>query len=91
MLLEIKVFGSAEWYEKAIPVIEEMGFHEVAELAWADPETDGELSGHYYDYSGKENIPFSHFVETIQEIERIVMEGEAPYIKLSMAKDPREA
>ena len=83
MLLEVKVMGSAEWYEQAIPAFEEFGFKQMEDMNWSDPETDGEFMGFYYDV-GNKPIPFEHMADFISEIEKIIMDGEAPFIKFRM-------
>ena len=69
MLLEVKVTASQEWYEEIMPELEKMGFVVKEELGWADPETDGELMGYYFDYQGDKSLDFKKFMEFIQDIE----------------------
>lgn len=90
MLLEIEVFGSEEWYDQVAPALKKLGFVEVKELMWSDPETDGERMGFYYTYEGPNKLTFDEFVETIKEFEKIIMEGEAPYIKFAIVRDKRK-
>jgi hypothetical protein len=89
MLLEIEVLGSAEWFEQVYPKFKVMGFEEVSELKWADPETDGELMGYYFDYTKKEGIPVDEFALLLSEMQEILANGEAPYVKMKMVKDKR--
>lgn len=42
MLLEIEVWGSRDWYERALPLPREAGLCDRPDLAWSDPEADGE-------------------------------------------------
>ncbi|MCD4783949.1 MAG: hypothetical protein K8T10_09020 [Candidatus Eremiobacteraeota bacterium] len=90
MLLEIKVFGSAEWYEDVMPTLEKLGFKIVPELNWSDPDTDGELMGFYYTYDKDEPMPFDEFTETMNEMKKIIMDGEAPYIQFAVVRDKRK-
>jgi hypothetical protein len=90
MLLEIQVFGSAEWYDKIAPALKTLGFKNLTELFWSDPETDGELMGFYYTYEGPDPMPFSEFVQTIKEMEQIINDGEAPYIRFAIVPDKRK-
>lgn len=87
MLLEVQVMGSAEWYEKVLPSFEKMGFASKENFNWSDPETDGELMGFYYDLSKKEGLPVKEFFDYIAEIEKIIMDGEAPYVKFTLVPD----
>lgn len=89
MLLEIQVVGSEEWFEKVMPMLETLKFRQLTELRWSDPETDGELTGYYYTYEGKEPMPFSEFAETVNDIEQMINEGEAPYIKINIVSDKK--
>lgn len=84
MLLEVKVFGSTEWFDDVAPKMDILGFKVREDLTWADPETDGELKGFYYTYEGKDPMPFDEFVETIKDMEEIINAGEAPYIKFAI-------
>jgi len=90
MLLEIRVFGSAEWYEDVAPNLETLGFKNIVELNWADPETDGEYMGFYYTYEGKVPMAFNEFAETIREMEKTIKDGEAPFIQVSIVPDKRK-
>lgn len=87
MLLEVQVMGSAEWYEQVLPTFEEMGFVPRENLNWSDPETDGELMGFYYDMNKKDGMAFKDFCDYIGEIEKIIMDGEAPYVKFALVPD----
>jgi hypothetical protein len=89
MLLEVQVLGSAEWFDEVYPKFKTMGFEEIAELAWADPETDGEFTGHYFEYKAKEAIPFEHFHDFLKDMEEIILGGEAPYIKINIVPDEK--
>ncbi len=90
MLLEVQVVGSAEWFEEALPAFKEFGFRQRKDLGWADPETDGELMGFYYDI-GEDSVPFRHMADFIKEIEKIIQDGEAPYIKFNMVPDRKKS
>ena len=90
MLLEIQVIGSEEWYETVMPELKILGFREISELGWSDPETDGELMGFYYSYQGETPMPFDEFVETVKEIRKTINDGEAPYIRFNIVADKRE-
>jgi len=87
MLLEINVIGSEEWYEDVMPTLEKLGFKNKSDLNWSDPETDGELMGFYYTYDKDEPMPLDDFIETISEMKKTIMDGEAPYIKFAIVKD----
>lgn len=89
MLLEIQVVGSAEWFEQVMPMMEKLKFEQRTDLRWSDPNTDGELMGYYYTYQGKEPMPFNEFAETIKDIEQIINNGEAPYIKINIVPDKK--
>ncbi len=89
MLLEIQVVGSAEWYEKVMPMLDTLKFKQRTELRWSDPNTDGELMGYYYTYDGKEPMPFNELIDTINDIEQIINDGEAPYIKINIVSDKK--
>ena len=69
MLLEVKVVSSEEWYEEILPEIEKMGFKELEDLGWQDPETDGEYMGYYFEYRGKEPMELTKLCEFIQKTE----------------------
>jgi len=84
MLLELKVFGSREWYEKVVPLLENEGFEARADLHWADPETDGELMGCYYDYNLGQVMPIDRFMHLMAQIQRIIEDGEAPGIEIGL-------
>ncbi|MCE1245564.1 MAG: hypothetical protein LWY06_02845 [Firmicutes bacterium] len=90
MLLEIQVFGSAEWYDKVAPALDKLGFTIVTDLSWSDPETDGELMGFYYTYTGKNPMPLNDFVKNIKDLEEIINDGEAPYIRFAIVPDKRK-
>lgn len=87
MLLEIQVIGSAEWFDKVMPMLETLKFAQRMDLRWSDPDTDGELMGYYYTYEGKQPMPFSELSDTIKDIEQIINDGEAPYIKINIVPD----
>lgn len=89
MILEVKVFGSAEWYEQCLPAFEEFGFTQIVDMGWSDPETDGEFMGFYYDYAKDEPLTLEHFKDFLDEIKSIIMDGEAPFIKFAMVADKR--
>lgn len=82
MLLEFRVWGSREWYDTAIPMLEDVGLKERPDLAWADPETDGELMGMYYDYDEKEGIDASQLADVLARVRAVVVAGEAPSIEI---------
>lgn len=87
MLLEFKVWGSREWYEQAIPMLEEAGLKERPDLAWADPDTDGEKMGCYYDFvDAKEGIDAAHLADILARVKKVVMGGEAPDIEICFVK-----
>jgi hypothetical protein len=88
MILEVQVLGSLEW-QQIYPQFEEMGFEELADLSWADPETDGELRAYYFNYTKKDNLPFEEFIAFINDIKKIVNAGEGPYIKVSITSNSR--
>ena len=87
MLLEIKVLGSAQWYEQAMPQLEQGGFVLQEDLGWADPETDGEYMGYYYDYQGQQPLRFEELVALIKKIKTMIRRGEAPLIEVSVVAD----
>lgn len=90
MLLEVKVFGSAEWFDEVYPKFETMGFVEQKDLGWSDPETDGEYMGYYFDYNENEGMHFDDFVGFIKEMEEIINKGEAPFIKINIVKSRKQ-
>lgn len=90
MLMEIQVVGSKEWFEDVMPMFKSLGFKLLEDLTWSDPETDGELSGYYYTYEGKEPISFNDFVETVRDAEKTIEAGEAPYIKIAIVPDKKK-
>lgn len=69
MLLEMRGFSSSELYDIIIPKLEAAEFKEVSH--WADPETDGELMGFQYEYTGKKELPFEDLIKLIKEIEAV--------------------
>jgi hypothetical protein len=84
MLLEFKVWGSREWYEQAVPMLEEAGLKDRPDLAWADPDTDGEKMGCYYDYADeKEGLDPGHLADVLTRVRKVVLNGEAPDIEIS--------
>jgi hypothetical protein len=87
MLLEIKVLSSAEWYEKVIPLLQRRGFVAREDLQWADPETDGEYMGYYYDYQGNSPLAYEDLAALIKQIKAIIRRGEAPLIDLALVTD----
>ena len=89
MLLEIQVVGSEEWFETVMPMLETLKFKQRTDLRWSDPNTDGELTGYYYTYEGKEPMPFDEFIETMKDIQQIINDGEAPYIKINIVSDKK--
>ncbi len=89
MLLEIKVLSSAEWYEKVIPRLEQIGLVLREDLGWADPETDGEYMGYYYDYQGQEPLRFEDLAATLKKIKAIIARGEAPLIEISVVAEKK--
>lgn len=89
MLLEFKIWGSREWYKQAIPLLEEAGLRDRPDLAWADPETDGEKMGCYYDYvGGPEGLEARHLARVLTRIKQVVMEGETPDIQIRFVASP---
>jgi hypothetical protein len=68
MLLEVRVWGSREWYEVALPLIEGKGFKMVPELGWSDPSTDGEFMGFYFRYCGSQPLPFQDFCKLVEQV-----------------------
>lgn len=89
MLLEFKVWGSKEWYEQAIPMLEELGLQEVPDLGWSDPDSDGELMGRYYDYTDKGGVDPAHLADVLARIRKLIMDGEAPSIEVRLVSDPK--
>ena len=87
MLLEIKVYGSAEWFKEVRPMLEQNHFIEQEKLTWFDPDTDGELGGYYYEYTGKEPMSLDAFYKFLKKIKKIIMEGEAPSITMNLVAD----
>ncbi|MFP4497686.1 MAG: hypothetical protein ACLFQV_05695 [Vulcanimicrobiota bacterium] len=87
MLLEVKVFGSEEWFEQVHPRMLLLGFREDEDLMKVDPESDGEVTIHYFDLKKKGAMTFEEFTTTIKDMEEIIMEGEAPFIEFRMVPD----
>ncbi|MCD6310125.1 MAG: hypothetical protein J7M18_05385 [Candidatus Eremiobacteraeota bacterium] len=75
LYLMAKVVASREWYEEVLPMMEKKGFRDIPDKGFSDPETDGELMGYFFEYNGKE-LPLQDFVEMINEINKIMDEGE---------------
>jgi hypothetical protein len=88
MLLEFKVWGSDEWYGKAVPMLEDAGFVALDNLQWADPETDGELMGIYYDFTDKGSVAALQIAEVLARIKKVIEEGEAPPLEINFVATP---
>lgn len=90
MILEIVVWGSREWYAQAIPLLEDAGLTERPDLAWADPATDGEKMGCYYDIAnGDAPIDAQSLTDVLSQIRRVVMAGETPDIEMRWVPERR--
>ena len=86
MYLKAGVVASREWYEECLPMLEEKGFKDVPEKGYSDPDTDGELMGYFFEYKGKE-LPMQDFVAMINEVNRIMDEGETSRPSWSFVED----
>ncbi len=86
MLLEIQVWGSREWYEKALPLLEKSGFTHLSELRWADPETDGELGGWYFDYADETPLSLDDFQTIMGDLHDVLKDAEAPVQSISVVR-----
>ena len=73
MLLEIRGFSSSELYDTIIPKLETADFKEVNH--WADPETDGELMGFQYEYTGEKELLFEDLIKLIKEIKSVPIQS----------------
>ena len=91
MLLEFKVWGSTEWYERAVPMLEDFGLVPRPELSWADPETDGELMGLYFDYEDTAALSAFDLCEVLARVRGIVEAGEAPGLEVNIVSSLRKA
>ena len=90
MLLQFKVWGSTEWYERGIPLLEGFGLVPRDDLAWADPETDGELMTVYFDYEDKPSLSALDLCDVLRQVKEVVEAGEAPSIEIGIvASSPR--
>lgn len=87
MLLEARVWGSKEWYEDCMPRLEEKGFVQREDLGWADPETDGEFMGFYYDYRGQEPLSFEDLAAFINDLKAILDRAYTPPGQFALVKD----
>jgi hypothetical protein len=87
MLLEIRVWGSRQWYKEVMPRLEQKEFALLEDLGWSDPETDGEFMGFYYEYRGAEPMAVKDLCSFIQELAAIIEHGEAPSVEFNIIKD----
>lgn len=91
MLLEFKVWGSTEWYERAVPMLEDFGLTPRPDLAWADPETDGEWMRLYFDYDDTLSLSAFDLFEVLSRLRTIVEGGEAPSLEINVVSSSRSA
>lgn len=88
MQLEFQVWGSREWYEQAVPLLEEHGFHELAALRWADPETDGERMGVYYDVPAGTDVKVDDFLALMARLRDLLKDAEEPLDSIALVNRP---
>lgn len=81
MLLEVKVWGSKEWYEQGAPALEALGFVAREDLGGADPETDGELITLFFEL--QKPVVAETLAKTLHTIRTTVLAGEAPQIDIA--------
>lgn len=89
MLLEIEVWGSREWYEQALPLLQEAGLRDLPDLSWADPETDGERMICRFDLGDPHHpLDATCLSDVLSRVRAAVMAGEAPSIEMRFVPPP---
>lgn len=78
MVLEFVVWGSREWYEQALPLMEKSGFQTVPEMRWADAETDGERMGACFEYADDTPLSWEDLAALMEDVQRILRDAEGP-------------
>jgi len=78
VVLEFVVWGSREWYEQALPLLERSGFQAVPEMRWADVETDGERMGACFEYADDTPLSWEDLSALMEDVQRLLGDAEAP-------------
>jgi hypothetical protein len=84
VLLQVVVWGTQEWYEKARPRLDDAGFVEVPERAWADAATDGERIGVVFDVG--QDLPWDRAAAALDEVRRILTADDGPPVEISLVR-----
>lgn len=87
-MIAIEVWGSREWYRKALPLLAEAGLRDLPGRSWADPATDGERMIWLFDLDGPAAkgataaVDAALLEQVLTRVRSVVLEGEAPSIDI---------
>ena len=87
-MIAVEVWGSREWYRKALPLLAEVGLRDLPERSWADPAADGERMIWVFDLHGPSTgegavtVDAALLGQVLARVRSVVLEGEVPFIDI---------